>query len=225
MMRAPRSSTLLLLGLSMLSACQRSKREEEVRYDAAPATLPAPPALTASEVSTSQHLDAAHESFATKNLDDAASEIRSAVERLRRDAERAPREARKEMREAADGLEHVERDIRSGSQNSLETMDHALAKANASLARFHAMRATDSWVAAKQSIAGREIASAVAEIEIATRRLGHDLSSQEVTFARHAESVGHKLMDGTRVADRDVGLILKGLDREIDELFRDLRKQ
>jgi hypothetical protein len=51
MVRALRCSTLALLVLTaLLSACQRSKDKEETRYEAFPATMPAPtPVLTAAE--------------------------------------------------------------------------------------------------------------------------------------------------------------------------------
>ena len=227
MVRVSRCSTFALLVLTVLSsACQRSKHEKETRYEAAPATMPAPSAeLTAAEPSASQHLDSAHENFAAKDLNQAAAEIRSAAERLKDDAKRAPGEARIEMRAAAKGLDRAEREVRNGTLKSVEKLDHEFAETNASLARFHSLRATDAWVARNERGAGREIVAAVEELETATRRLGHELDSESSTFARHASQVGHMLAEGARIADSDVGLVLRGLDREIDELFRDLRRR
>ena len=225
MVRASRCCTLALLVLSVLSsACQRSKHEKETRYEAAPATMPAPPTVTAAEPDASQHLDTAHENFAAKNLDQAAEDIRSAADRLRQDARHAPGEARNEMRDAAKDLDRAAGDVRSGALNSAEKLDREMASASASLARFHALKATDAWVASKSRTAGNEILSAVAELETASRRFGHDLSNQEESFSSHARTVGQKLAEGVRVADKDVGVILRGLDREIDELFRELSR-
>jgi hypothetical protein len=225
MVRALRCSTLALLVLTaLLSACQR-KDKEETRYEAFPATMPAPtPVLTAAEAGASQHLNSAHENFVSKHLAEAADEIRSAADRLKADAKAAPGEARQEMRDAASGLDRVERDVRSGTLESVEKLDREFAEANASLARFHALRATDAWVGRDQRAAGREIVAAVDELEAGTRRLGHELSADASSFAHHAREMGHELVKGGRVADRDVGMILRGLDREIDALFRDLRK-
>jgi hypothetical protein len=225
MVRASRSSTFALLALTVLwSACQRSK-QKETRYEAAPATMPAPSAeLTAAEPSASQHLDTAHENFVAKDLNQAANEMRAAAERLKDDAKRAPGEARKEMRDAAKALDRAERDVRNGTMKSVEKLDREFAETNASLARLHALRATDSWVARNERGTGREIVAAVNELENATRRLGHELDSEASTFAGHARVTGNQLAEGTRVADRDVALVLRGLDREIDQLFRDLKR-
>ena len=222
MVRASRSGTLALQVLIvLLLACERSKPEDESRYEAYPATMPAPPPeMTAAEPSANQHLDAAHKNFAEKHLTEAADEIRSAADHLKQDAEHAPGEARKEMRAAIDGLDRAERELRSGALDSAEKLDRHLAKAHASLARFHSLKATDAWVGNNQRAAGRDIVTAVDELEAATTRLGHKFDKEDETFARHARSVGQKLAEGARVAERDVGITLRGLDREIDELIR-----
>lgn len=223
-MNASRCTQVLLLPIVLLAACGRSKTEEST-YTAPPTMMPSPaPSMTADDAGAASHINSAHQNFLKKDFAKSADEIRAASARLKQDAQNAPAEASKEMKEAAAALDRAETDVRAGAMTDISKLDHDLAKANASLARFHALQATDAWVARNSRDAGREIVSAVDQVEAATKRLGHQLSSEDASFSSHARSLGIQLIEGAQVAEHDVGVTLRGLDREIDSLFRDLKK-
>jgi hypothetical protein len=192
---------------------------------------PGPPAVPAPVTTTpvgsgdeiNVHLDAAHEHFLKRELARAGDEIRAAASRLADAAADAPAGARKDMTDAAHGLEKMESDVRSGAMTSIESLDHHLAQASASLARSHYLRATDAWVARDGRKAGHEIVAAVDELERGTKRLGHALSSEAATFARHAREFGSKLAEGTAMTESEVGVVMRGLGREIDWLSKEAR--
>jgi hypothetical protein len=173
----------------------------------------------------SVHLDAAHENLAKRDLQRAAQELGSAADRLKSSAENAPNEARQEMRDAASGLARIESDVRSGSLTSIETLDHHLAKANASLARYHYLRAVDAWVARQDQTTGREMVEAINHLETGSKRIGHDMRGAEASFSNHARGIGGTLAGGGRVAATDVDRTMKGLGREINELVQEVRSK
>ncbi|MGH7461325.1 MAG: hypothetical protein ACREMA_09890 [Longimicrobiales bacterium] len=223
------AQALLLIAL-VISACERRADERTSGYEAAPATVPAPvsvpapttvPALSDEELSV--HLDAAHDNFVKKELGKAGDELRSGAERLKQAAVNAPAGARKDLTDAADEIGKVEGDVRSGAMTSLETLDRHLARAGAALARMHYLRATDAWVAQDARTTGRELVAAADQLEAATRRLGHAVSAEAGSFANHARDLGHKLAEGAKVAESDIGVTMRGLGREIEKLAHKVR--
>jgi hypothetical protein len=211
------SAASLFVLMALLAACER--RPDESSYEAAPATVPAPTVTPSSSITELYlHLDAAHENFAKRDLERAGNELLAAASGLKKAAEDAPTEARQDMLDAASGLESIERDARSGTATSIESLDHHLARANAALAHYHQLRATDAWVARNGRAAGRELVRAVDQWEMGSRRMGRDLTGDAEAFSDRARSVGEKLANGTRLSENEVGQVLKGVGREIDKL-------
>jgi hypothetical protein len=169
------------------------------------------------------HLDAAHENFAKKDLARAGEELRTAAERLRLMAGQAPADVRKELEDAAHGLDRSEADIRGGAATTIESFDRRLARANASLARYHFARAKDARAKQDLRMAGREIQAAVDQLETGARRLGHALEGEAAAMGSHARSVGQQLAGGAQVVASDVDSTLTGLGREIDKLAQAAR--
>jgi hypothetical protein len=222
MMRISSGSGRVLLTLVLLMvACERRSETGEARNGAAPARVPAPAPTVTPSSSVSElhvHLDAAHENYEKRDLERAGEELLAAATGLKQAAQDAPAEVRKDLLDAASGLERLERAAVSGTVTSMKSFDHTLARANASLARYHYLRATDAWVARNLQAAGREMERAVDQLETGSRRLGRDLTGEAESFSRHARSVGEQLARGAKLGENEVGQVLKGLGREIDKL-------
>jgi hypothetical protein len=226
-----RAQLLLVL---LVPACGQPRDEaRDARYEAPPAQVPAPapaPTMAAPVITTvlvdsvvAVHLDAAHENFLKKDMAKAGDELKLAAERLKETAGDAPEAARKDMTDAAAGLEKIEGDVRSGAVTSIESLEHRLAMASASLARYHYLKASDALMAKDRRTAGREIQASVDQLEMGAKRLGLTMSGKSASAATNTRELGRQLADGAAVAEEHIGGAMKGLGNAVESLVNKAR--
>ena len=160
------------------------------------------------------HLEKAHKSFLEKDFDAAASEMKKAAAYCLIEAKRATGDARDGLVGAGRELEKLADDVKSGTVESIKSVDDAFARAYHALAKHHYLKATESWTKKEAKKVGHAIHASASYVERGFKAAGREVD----------EGV-HKTLDGARKLSGDLISGSGKLGEDVGSAISDCGKQ
>jgi hypothetical protein len=165
----------------------------------------------------SHHFGLAHEHFLEKDYAKSAAEIRKGAGFVKLEMARSTGEGRKALDDAAIRLEKFAESVESGSVNSVDEINAALARAEHALAFHHELKAEESWQANSYMGAGHDLKAASISFKNSLKYAGGKVDVETEAAIKDANGIGQKLIDGNRLADERIGAAMEVLGNKIEE--------
>jgi hypothetical protein len=172
----------------------------------------------------SHHFGLAHEHFLKKDYAKSAAEIRKGAGFVKLEMARSTDEGRKALADAAIRLEKLAESIESGSVNSVDEINAALAYAEQALAFHHELKAEKSWRSNDYVGAGHDLKAASISFKNSLKYTGVKVEAETDAAIKDANEIGQKLVEGARLADERIGAAMEMLGNKIDEAGKKLEQ-
>ena len=172
----------------------------------------------------SHHFGLAHERFLKKDYAESAAEIRKGAGFVRLEMARSTDEGQRALADAAARLEKLAEKVESGSVNSVDEINAALARAEQELAFHHESKAEKSWQANNNMGAGHDLKAASINLKNSLKYSGEKVEVETDAAIKDANEIGQKLLEGNRLADERIGAAMEVLGDKIDEAGKKLEQ-
>jgi hypothetical protein len=172
----------------------------------------------------SHHFGLAHERFLKKEYAQSAAEIRKGAGFVKLEMARSTGEGRKALADAAVRLEKLAETVESGSVNSVDEINAALAHAEHALAFHHELKAEKSWQANDYLGAGHDLKAASINFKNSLKYGGGKVEVETDAAIKDANEIGQKLIEGNRLADERIGAAMEALGGKIEEAGKKLEQ-
>ena len=187
----------------------------------------APPKTPEAKVTTAKQPESdfqkARENFLKKDFKASAEAIRRGVTYLASPEGRAEEGREKTFLASQEELRRLAERVEKGSVKSVKELNRALARGSHGLAKYHYLKATESW-------AKKETAKAGQELDAASTYLASGVKQAEGKVKRGVEKViedthllAEKLKQGTGWVDTEAEKGIQALGKEIDKLGKKVK--
>jgi len=172
----------------------------------------------------SHHFGLAHEGFLKKDYAKSAAEIRKGAGFVKLEMARSTDEGQRVLADAAIRLEKLAENVESGSVNSVDKINTALAHAEQALAFHHELKAEKYWQANDYMGAGHDLKAASMNLKNSLKYSGEKVEVETDAAIKDANEIGQKLIEGTRLADERISAAMEVLGDKIDEAGKKLEQ-
>ena len=160
----------------------------------------------------------AYDSFEKKDFARAAQEIRKGADFLKTAAERSSGKIRGDLSRSYNEIVKLSTDIENGSVKSSSRLKKEFSRAHQSLSEYYNERLGNSWLKRDTDNAGRELKSAVSNLEHSLSWAGNETKQKTKTVINDARSLGERLINKVALTAKEVETEIQKVGVEINEL-------
>lgn len=218
---------LFCLVALLAAGVSAQEKKDEVQKIARPEVPPTGPALDMAQVpeeillrfvdEPSHHFGLAHERFLKKDYARSATELRKGAGFVKLEMARSTDEGRRTLAEAAIRLEKLAENVESGTVNSIDEINTALARAEQALAVHHQLKAEQYWQDNNNMGTGHDLKAASINLKNSLMYSGEKVKVETDAAIKDANEIGQKLIEGARLEDERIGAAIDALGDKIDE--------
>jgi len=171
-----------------------------------------------------QSFQKARENFLAKKWKDSAEAIRRGKSYLQSEAARAEDKSKEALASSAEELQRLADKVEKGAAKSVRELDSAFSRANSALAQYYYRMANESWAQKEASKAGHELLAATFQLEKGIRRAEGQVEREVQSVVQKTDRLAGKMIEGTKVAEREVEKGIQDLGKEIEKLGKKVEK-